>query len=324
MIDNKYKLGFFPTPLHRLNNLSDANPNYNIFIKRDDQTGLASGGNKTRKLEYLIQQAIDQGCDTIFTAGAQQSNHCRQTAAACAVAGLECHLIIKGKEPETYQGNLLLSHLLGAKLHFTGKNDKEIDFEFFTNKLDRNKKPFIIPIGGSNIMGALGFVEAVKELKNQLNEQSLNIDYIFFASSSGGTQAGLILGLELFQLETELVPIKIDKDDSSKIDIEEVILNLVLEGKDLLKIERDYSIKDVTLNKDYNQSAYAVLTDNEKHAIHKLAVTEGILLDPVYTGRAFYGMLDFLKEKRIPTNSNVLFWHTGGSAALFSYAKGLR
>src|SRR5690554_73362 len=324
MIDNKYKLGFFPTPLHRLNNLSDANPNYNIFIKRDDQTGLASGGNKTRKLEYLIQQAIDQGCDTIFTAGAQQSNHCRQTAAACAVAGLECHLIIKGKEPETYQGNLLLSHLLGAKLHFTGKNDKEIDFEFFTNKLDGNKKPFIIPIGGSNIMGALGFVEAVKELKNQLNEQSLNIDYIFFASSSGGTQAGLILGLELFQLETELVPIKIDKDDSSKIDIEEVILNLVLEGKDLLKIERDYSIKDVTLNKDYNQSAYAVLTDNEKHAIHKLAVTEGILLDPVYTGRAFYGMLDFLKEKRIPTNSNVLFWHTGGSAALFSYAKGLR
>lgn len=324
MTANKYNLGFFPTPLHRLNNLSNIYSDYNIYIKRDDQTGLASGGNKTRKLEYLIKQAIDQGCDTVFTAGAQQSNHCRQTAAACAVAGLECHLIIKGSEPETYQGNLLLSHLLGAIFHFTGDSGKEIDFEFFTHKLDKNKKPFIIPIGGSNVTGALGFVEAVKELKEQLDEQVLNIDYIFFASSSGGTQAGLILGLELYQLETELIPIKIDKDDASKTQIEEVILDLVIEGKDLLNIKRDYSLTDITLNKNYNQSAYAVLTDNEKSAIKKLALTEGILLDPVYSGRAFYGMLDFLKEKRIPANSNILFWHTGGSAALFSYAEGLR
>ena len=124
MIDNKYKLGFFPTPLHKLHNLSEIYTDYNIFIKRDDQTGLASGGNKTRKLEYLIKQAIDNGCDTVFTAGAQQSNHCRQTAAACSIAGLECHLIVRGKEPKTYQGNLLLSHLLCAKIHFTF-NDKK-------------------------------------------------------------------------------------------------------------------------------------------------------------------------------------------------------
>ncbi|MFA5667897.1 MAG: D-cysteine desulfhydrase family protein [Balneolaceae bacterium] len=324
MLDKKYKLGFFPTPLHRLNNLSNIYSDYNIFIKRDDQTGLASGGNKTRKLEYLIQQAIDQGCDTIFTAGAQQSNHCRQTAAACAVAGLECHLLVRGEEPETYQGNLLLSHLLGATIHFTGQVVKSFDFEFYTNKLDKNKKPFIIPVGGSNITGALGFVEAVKELKEQLVEQNLNIDYIIFASSSGGTQAGLVLGLELYQIETKLMPIKIDKEDPSKIDIEEVIFDLVLEGKDLLKIKKDYTLADILLNKSYNQFDYGVLTDKEKTAVHKLAVSEGILLDPVYTGRAFYGMLDILKEKRIPANSNVLFWHTGGSAALFSYAEDLR
>jgi L-cysteate sulfo-lyase len=144
MIANKYKLGFFPTPLHKLTKLSEQFQDFNIFIKRDDQTGLASGGNKTRKLEYLIKQALDNNCDTVFTAGAQQSNHCRQTAAACSVAGLECHLIVRGKEPQIYQGNLLLSHLLGANIHFTGNSKKEIDFKSFTKKLEHEKKPFII------------------------------------------------------------------------------------------------------------------------------------------------------------------------------------
>ncbi|MBL4660066.1 MAG: D-cysteine desulfhydrase family protein [Alcanivoracaceae bacterium] len=324
MIDNKFTLAFLPTPLHKLNNLSKLYPDYNIFIKRDDQTGLASGGNKTRKLEYLIKQCIDDGCDTVFTVGAQQSNHCRQTAAACAVAGLECHLIVRGKKPKTYQGNLLLSHLLGAKIHFTGNNKKEIDFATFTNQLTDNNKPFIIPYGGSNITGALGYVEAVKELKKQLVELDINIDYIFFASSSGGTQAGLILGLELYSLETELIPIKIDKDETQGLEMEEEILKIIRKGTRLLNIDRNYSISDITLNKNYNQAAYGVLTDKEKIAINKLAISEAILLDPVYTGRAFYGMLDFLNEKKLTLNSNILFWHTGGLPALFDYADGLK
>ena len=324
MLNNKYNLGFLPTPLHKLKNLSKIYSDYNIFIKRDDQTGLASGGNKTRKLEYLIQQAIDKGCDTVFTAGAQQSNHCRQTAAACAVAGLECHLIVKGSKPKVYQGNLLLSKLLGAEIHFTGNYKKDIDFELFINKLDANKKPFIIPIGGSNVTGALGYVEAIRELKQQLNEQDLNIDSIFFASSSGGTQAGLILGLELYGLETELIPIKIDKDETQNLDMEQEVLNIVKNGTELLNINRDYSLSDITLNKNYNQADYGVLTDKEKTAINKLALSEGILLDPVYTGRAFYGMLDFLKHKKLKPNANILFWHTGGLPALFDYAEGLQ
>ena len=323
MIDNKYPLSFLPTPLHKLNNLSKKYPDYNIYIKRDDQTGLASGGNKTRKLEYLIKQAIDDGFDAVFTVGAQQSNHCRQTAAACTVAGLECHLIVRGKEPETYQGNLLLSNLLGAKIHFTGNDKKDIDIKGYTNQFAENKKSFIIPYGGSNITGALGYVEAVRELKDQLIEQDLNIDTIFFASSSGGTQAGLILGLELYALNAELIPIKIDKDETQNLDMEAEVLEIVRQGTKLLNIDREYSLADMSLNKNYNQAAYGVLTDKEKTAINKLAIAEGILLDPVYTGRAFYGMLDCLNGNKIQPQSNILFWHTGGLPALFEHAEEL-
>jgi len=149
ILDHKFDLGFFPTPLHFLKNLSEKLAPYHIFIKRDDQTGLASGGNKTRKLEYLIREALNNGCDTVITAGAQQSNHCRQTAAACAIANLKCHLLLGGTAPQNYNGNLLLSHLLGAQIHFTEENRKGEDLESLKNKLVlEGKKPFVIPYGG--------------------------------------------------------------------------------------------------------------------------------------------------------------------------------
>ena len=188
MLERKVDLGFFPTPLHQLKNLSEEYPDYSIYIKRDDHTGLASGGNKVRKLEYLLHEAIDQGCKRILTAGAQQSNHCRQTAAACAMLGLECHLMIAGHEPENYSGNLLLSKLVGATIHFTGQGKKGGDIQLLKNKLEtenKDKKCFVIPLGGSTPIGALGFVNATKELCEQLLEKNMNIDYIFFGSSSG-------------------------------------------------------------------------------------------------------------------------------------------
>lgn len=323
MLSNKYNLGFFPTPLHKLENLSNNYSDYTIYIKRDDQTGLASGGNKTRKLEYLIKEAIDTNCNVIFTAGAQQSNHCRQTAAACAIAGIECHIIVKGFEPEKYQGNLLLSHLLGAKIHFTNSS-KIIDFNSYIEKLEKNKKPYVIPIGGSNITGSLGYVEAMKELKLQLEEQNVKIDYLFFASSSGGTQAGIMLGMELYNLDFELIPIKIDKDTDEKCELAEGVLNLVNEGKKVLSLDTNYTLSSIPLNRNYNEAEYGVLTKNEISSINKLALSEGVLLDPVYTGRAFYGMLDFLNAKKLKQNSNILFWHTGGLPALFDYANGLK
>ena len=321
---NKFNLGFFPTPLHPLKNLSKKYSEYNLFIKRDDNTGLASGGNKTRKLEYLIQEALNNGCDTVITAGAQQSNHCRQTVAACAVAGLDCHLLLGGYEPLKYDGNLLLSHLLGAKIHFTGENRKGEDIESFKSELElKDKKCFVVPYGGSNYIGALGFVNAVKELKDQLTEQNLMMDYIFFASSSGGTQAGLTIGLELFDLKTNLIPINIDKAMST-ISTEEIILDLIAKGKEMFELKKNYQFKDVALVRDYDETGYGVITENEKSTLKELARTEGILLDPVYTARAFYGMLDYLNHKKIKPNSNVLFWHTGGLPANFYYADKLK
>lgn len=324
MIDNKLSLGFFPTPLKELKHLSKEFTDYNIYIKRDDNTGLASGGNKTRKLEYLIQKAIDNGCDTIITAGAQQSNHCRQTAAACAIVGLKCHLLLGGNEPKVYDGNLLLSSMLGATIHFTGKNRKGEDKDILKKKLDNEgNKCFIIPYGGSNFTGALGFVDATRELKEQLLEQQLKIDYIFFASSSGGMQAGLTLGKEIYGLNYKLIPISIDKDETNGLSLEEVVFNIVNEGIVKLEINKKINLSDIKLNRDYNNDGYGVVTHKEVNTIKKLAKIEGILLDPVYTGRAFYGMIDILKKKEIPPNSNVLFWNTGGLPAIFKYANEL-
>ena len=324
MLDNKFNLGCFPTPLYKLKKISNKYPNYNIFIKRDDQTGLASGGNKTRKLEYLIKQALDKNCDTIITAGAQQSNHCRQTAAACAMANLECHLLLGGERPEVYEGNLLLSSILGANIHFTTKNRKGEDIEPLKKTLDKHgKRCYVIPYGGSDIIGAMGFVNAAKELKEQLTAQELNIDYIFFASSSGGMQAGLTLGKEIYKLNSELIPISIDKDETKGVSLEEVVLDIINDGFKKFKIDKKIQFSEISLNRDYDEGGYGVVTENERNAIFELARNEGILLDPVYTGRAFYGMLDFLKKEKLPPNSNVLFWHTGGLPAIFKYASEL-
>jgi len=325
MLIHKYPLAFLPTSIHRLDNLSKMT-GCQIYIKRDDQTGLATGGNKTRKLEFLIQDALNQGFDTVITAGAQQSNHCRQTAAACAQAGLECHLWLNGQEPETYQGNLLLSHLLGAKLHFSGDTAKgrETALLDLQKKLDaQGKKTYVIPVGGSNLTGAMGYISAMAELKSQMQEQNLSFDYIFFATSSGGTQAGMLIGKALYDVTGKLMPVLIDKEEDFEVPLTEKIFEILMQYNRLsqtpVNIERD----DILLIKDYNKAGYGVISENEQKAIQILAQNEGILVDPVYTGRAFYGMWDFLQRKLLPENSKILFWHTGGVPALCAYANDL-
>jgi D-cysteine desulfhydrase len=319
-LENKYSLGFFPTPLTELKNLSKIYSSYNLFIKRDDHTGLASGGNKTRKLEYLIREAIDEGCDTVITAGAQQSNHCRQTAAACAIANLNCHLVLGGQEPEIFNGNLLLSKILGAKIHLTGENRKGEDIDKIYSELkQQGVEPYIIPYGGSNLTGALGYVNAVNELQGQLTERKLKMDYIFFASSSGGMQAGLILGKMLFGLKAELIPINIDKNQTGGQTLEEAVFAIVKKGREVLKLKEKFDFDDIPLIREYDKAGYGIVTSNETEAINLMAQTEGILLDPVYTARAFYGMMDYLEKELLPKKSNVLFWHTGGLPAIFNY-----
>jgi len=325
ILSHKFNLGFFPTPLHFLKNLSERF-DYQIYIKRDDQTGLATGGNKTRKLEYLIREALDGGYDTVITAGAQQSNHCRQTAAACVLAGLECHLLLNKDKPKTFQGNLLLDNLLGANLHFSTKIKKgrnEDLKELKTSLEKRGKKVYLIPIGGSNYTGSLGYVSAMKELSVQLSQENIKKPYIFFATSSGGTQCGMMLGEKLFNIETTLMPVQIDKIKDNQLSLENEVLKILQEGEIKFQLSKTFKLNDIPVIKGYNLAEYGQLTDNERYAINLLAKTEGIFLDPVYTGRAFFGMTDILKNKKIPAGSNVIFWHTGGTPALFEYSEGL-
>ena len=320
---NRYfSLGFYPTPLEKLVNLSRVFTNtYTIYIKRDDQTGLATGGNKTRKLEYLIQDALDQGCDSIITSGASQSNHCRQAAAAVNKAGLECHLILKGDEPSDINGNLLLDRILGATIHWSGEEPLDkMGLNIAGYLRENGYNPYIIPIGGSNEVGAMGYIKAVGELKEQLLEQGIAIDYVFFPSCSGGTHAGLVLGKYIHNLEFKLLGVSVAKDPGPDHRLIDYIREIVENGFIKLNLAGAVPVNDVELVDGYNEAGYGVITSNETKTIKFLAQTEGILLDPVYTARAFYGMIDILEKRKIAPGSKILFWHTGGVAANFGYA----
>lgn len=325
MKKEKFSLGFFPTPLHELQHLSKKYEGYKLYIKRDDQSGLATGGNKTRKLEYLVQEALDQGCDCFVTAGAQQSNHCRQAAAAAVQAGLKSHLLLRGHEPDRYTGNLLLMKLMGAHLYYYGDKITDADVQHLLVKLKSSgHKPYFTPIGGSTLTGARGYIDAMLELKKQMNEKHLQFDYIFFASSSGGTQAGMLLGMAMHDIDTRLMAVGIDKDEVSRPGgLEEAVLDMTREGSKLFGLRKSFASHDVKLIQGYGEAGYGVVTDNERKAILELATTEGIILDPVYTARAFHAMTDMMKKGQMKQGSTVLFWHTGGIAANFHYANEL-
>ncbi|RPG30229.1 MAG: D-cysteine desulfhydrase family protein [Muricauda sp. TMED12] len=316
----KVPLAFLPTPLTPLKKLSAELGPYELYIKRDDMTGLGMGGNKTRKLEYLLYDAAETSCDLVITSGAQQSNHCRQTAAACAQLGLECHLLLGGVPPKVYEGNLLLSHLFGAQLHFTGENRKGEDIAELHDVLSKKGKCYLIPYGGSNAMGALGFVNAMREVKIQLQKMDLQIDHIFFSSSSGGTQAGMLLGKELFDIQADLHAISVDKAKLHGESLEERILDILATGSKSLNLTNTFQIGDIALDRDYEGPGYANLTQQELKTIEMLAESEGILLDAVYTARAFHGMLDLIQKDRLAPGSKILFWHTGGMPNLLTHA----
>jgi L-cysteate sulfo-lyase len=320
----KQFLGFFPTPLVELSQLSKKLGGPKIYMKRDDNTGLALGGNKTRKLEYILGDALAQGADTIITAGAAQSNHCRQTAAAAASLQLECHLVLGGQEPDVVSGNLLLDKLFGCQIHWAGKNRKGEDIPQLVEQLKRaGKKPYVVPYGGSNELGALAFVEALKELDAQREDAGLSFTHIVFASSSGGTHAGLMLGNKILEASYKIVGINIDKGEAGELSLDQQILNLVNSTAKSTNLTHEFSEDDLDLNSNYVGEGYGVIGKLENEAIALTAQTEGILLDPVYTGRAMGGLIDMIRSGEIKETDNVLFWHTGGAPALFAYADSL-
>ncbi len=295
-----------------------------IFMKRDDQTGLAFGGNKVRKLQYLIGEAVAKGCDTIITGGAEQSNHCRQTAAAAASCGLGCHLVLGGQAPEFCKGNLLLDDLLGATIHWTGEFRKGEKIPEIAGQLaEKGLEPYVVPYGGSNPIGAAGFVDAVGELSRQLAAMQEQVTHVVFASSSGGTQAGLMVGKHIFEKKFKVIGIGIDKGEAGEGPFDAHVLDLANATARRLGGKDEFSPADVIVRNDYLGNGYGIVGDLERRAIRMVAQSEGILLDPVYTGRAMGGLLDMIERGEFTARDTILFWHTGGTPALFPYAKDL-
>lgn len=311
-----------PTPIESLVRFSEATGGPTIFIKRDDLTGLATGGNKTRKLEFLIGDAISKGADTVITAGGPQSNHCRQTAAAAARAGLDCHLVFGGSSDSPLNGNRFLDQVLGAHEHWTPKGTRESKMaELETSLTAQGRRPYVIPVGGSNSIGALGYVAAMYELKAQMETHSLEFDRIVYATSSGGTQAGMTVGAKASGFAGALTAISIDQvpDGTSSFDYKAFVLDIAKAAVQESGLNFPLSLEDFAINYDFLGAGYGVVGDPERKAIRLMAQTEGILVDPVYSGRALAGLIALVEEGKIKNTERVLFWHTGGEIALHAY-----
>jgi D-cysteine desulfhydrase family pyridoxal phosphate-dependent enzyme len=313
----RVQLAHLPTTIEPLPRLSAALKGPQLWIKRDDQTGLAFGGNKTRKLEYLLADARAQGAELLITRGARQSNHCRQTAAAAARSGFECTLVLSGSAPSEITGNLLLDQLLGVEIVWTeGKDPEQMLEATFNQAWEAGRRPYLIPYGGSNATGASAYVAAISELV----EQGMKFDRIVFASSSGGTQAGMIVGAKALEIATRITGISVDKPSDK---LQQIVLDLAHQISELLRLNLEFQTDEVDVDDRYLGGGYAVMGEIEREAIELFASTEGILLDPVYTGRAAGGMIDRIRKGEFGPEERILFWHTGGTPALFAYAEEL-
>ena len=318
---SRLKFAHLPTRVESLERLTKYLGGPDIYIKRDDQTGLATGGNKTRKLEFLVAEALAQHSDHLVTLGSPQSNHCRQTAAAAAKFGLGCGLILKGHPPAQPTGNLLLDQLLGAHLYWSGERErKELIPEVLAELRTMGRKPYLIPLGGSNVMGASSYVLAMQELQTQLHDQAINIDFIVLASSSGGTQAGLALGAKIYGFNGQILGISIDHPAD---ELQTQVAALATATATHLGLGTTSVAEFVEVNDDYLGEGYAIVGEVEREAIQLVAQMEGILLDPVYTGRAMAGLIDLIRWGAFTRGQSVLFWHTGGTAALPAFAEQL-
>lgn len=310
------------TPIEKLENFSQALGGPTIYIKRDDLLGLTSGGNKTRKLEFLMADAIAQGADTILTCGAVQSNHCRLTLAAAVKEGLKCQMVleerVKGSYNPAASGNNFLFNLLGVEATYVvpGGSDMLEELEKLAAKLTaEGRKPYIVPGGGSNAIGSLGYVACAQEMMEQLFDKNLNIDHVVACSGSGGTHAGLLAGFKGMNVNIPVHGVSVGK----KAPIQGAnILTLVNEVTAKLGIE-NVKEEEISVDDRFIGEAYAISTPEMVEAIQLLARTEGILLDPVYTGKVMAALIGMVREGKFNKDENVLFVHTGGSPALYAY-----
>lgn len=319
----RIRFAHLSTPLEPMANLSKLLGGPNLWIKRDDCTGLAGGGNKTRKLEFLMGDAVQKGADTIITQGATQSNHARQTAAIATKMGMECHILLEdrtgSKDIEyNYNGNVLLDQLFGASLsQFPADTDMNKAMAELTEKLKaQGKKPYIIPGGGSNVVGALGYVNAALEILGQANDMGLRIDKVVHATGSTGTQAGLVTG---FVASNSLIPVLGIGVRAAREAQEANVFKLAEQTAIHLGIEGVVKREHVVANCDYVGAGYGLPTPGGIEAIELFARTESILLDPVYSAKGAAGLIDLIRKGHFKKDDNIVFVHTGGSQALFGY-----
>lgn len=319
----RVRLGHLPTPLEPLENLTRVLGGPRLWIKRDDCTGLSTGGNKTRKLEFLMAQAQALAADVVITQGATQSNHARQTAAAAARLGMHCHILLEDRtgstDPSyTDNGNVLLDRLHGATVERRpGGSDMQAEMEAVAARLrDAGRRPYVIPGGGSNPLGALGYANAALELVNQATERGLRIDHLVHATGSAGTQAGLVVGLQALNSPIRLLGIGVRAPREKQ---ESMVHDLGRRTWELLGLRGELPREAVVANCDYVGDGYGVPTPGMIEAVNLLARTEGLLLDPVYSGKGMAGLIDLIRSGRFGQDENVVFLHTGGSVGLFGY-----
>jgi L-cysteate sulfo-lyase len=312
-----------PTPLEFMPRLTEALGGPNLYIKRDDCTGLGSGGNKTRKLEFLMADAVKHGADTIITQGATQSNHARQTVAIAVKMGMKCEILLEdrtGSKVESYKksGNVFLDHLYGARVReLPGGTDMSAAMTVVAEELRAHgRRPYIIPGGGSNPIGALGYVTCALEMVNQFNTQDLRVDCVVHATGSAGTQAGLVVGLEGTRSQIPVLGIGVRAAKEAQ---ETNVYNLAVKTAELLGVPGCVGRESVMANCDYVGGGYGVPTPGMVEAVTLMARLEGILLDPVYSGKGMAGLIDLCRKGHFKKGENVVFLHTGGAVALYGY-----
>ncbi|MDH7481459.1 MAG: D-cysteine desulfhydrase family protein [Armatimonadota bacterium] len=316
----RIKLAHLPTALEDAPRLAAEIGVSRLLVKRDDATGLALGGNKARKLEYLMAEAKKLGADVVLTCGGRQSNHARMTAAAARKLGMDAILFLNDPKPDEFQGNLLLDTIFGAEIRFLpgvgGVQLEDVMAAEAERLKSQGRKPYVIPVGGSTPLGALGYVKAIQELAHQLDDLGIVNPDIVLAVGSCGTISGVVVGCHLFLPEARVIGISVSR---SAAHIREQMRKITVGVWDLLRADGELTFDAFEIYDGYIGEAYGIPTESGKHAILLAARTEGLILDPVYTGKAMAGLIDLAREGKIGSERPVLFWHTGGAGGLFAY-----
>jgi D-cysteine desulfhydrase family pyridoxal phosphate-dependent enzyme len=311
----RLSFGIFPTPLYRLPNLS-AELGINLYIKRDDMTGVSLGGNKVRKLEYLLADAQTQGCDYVMTTGGAQSNHAMLTAACANRIGMKSILVLKKRGVWKKKGNQILNDLLGADVRFVDSDsydDVYAEMDRIAAELaSQGHKAYSIPVGGSVPLGSLGYVRCMEEVAQQCDHNDIHLDHIVCVAGSGGTCAGVAMGAHLFLPQAQVLAMSVDTDPFA-----DIVLALMQDLGTMLELPQAITETGVQFF-DRTGDGYAIPTPEGNAAIRLMAQKEGIILDPVYTGKAFGGLCALAREGFFPSGANVLFLHSGGAGGVFA------